>query len=81
MLFLPPPCMIYMYMYMQDIIKRTSEDHPDYKNLKQAQDIMVHVLYVILCMYMYTSLASASCLLGMDLTIPPVCIVHCILYM
>jgi hypothetical protein len=31
-----------LFLFMQDIIKRTPEDHPDYKNLKQAQDTMVY---------------------------------------
>ena len=38
-------------LLLQDIIKRTSEDHPDYKNLKQAQDTMVLLLYIHVHIY------------------------------
>ena len=35
-------CVYYFSSLMQDIIKRTPEDHPDYKNLEQALNTMVY---------------------------------------
>ena len=38
----------------QDIIKRTPEDHPDYKNLGQAQETMVYIYrYTLAKLHMY----------------------------